>query len=372
MRVAVLSHTYVEPESRKKLYALAQQGIEVTLIVPEYWQEGALGKEWKVAAGLDHDIRVVPVRVQRLLSTPAAARWDISAIAQELSRGSFDLLHVEEEPWSLAARASVRLSRRFSVPVVLFTWQNLAHRPPWPLRMLARRVLSRCTGWVAGNQAAAELLKRVDPSRPLAVIPQVGIDPPQPESAGRDSAPPLTVGYVGRLVPEKGVADLLSALAGVDHAWRCAIVGDGPERTALELAADNLGIADRVAFRGAVPHREVEGLVRGLDVLVLPSRTTRRWAEQFGHVLLEAMAAGAVVVGSDSGAIPEVVGEAGVIFPEGDAQALARIIEELAGDPDRRSRLRVAGGERAAEFTHEHIARRLIRFWKEALGAADA
>ena len=372
MRVAVLGHTYVEPESRKKLYALVQQGIEVTLIVPEYWQEGALGKEWKVTAGFDHDMRVVPVRVQRLLSTPAAAKWDIGAIVRELSQGGFDLLHVEEEPWSLAARASVRLSRRFGVPVVLFTWQNLPHHPPWPLRILARRVLSRCTGWVAGNQAAAELLKRVDPTRPLAVIPQVGIDPPEPESAGRDAAAPLTVGYVGRLVPEKGVADLLSALAKVSHPWRCAIVGDGPERQALEQTAEQLAIADRVAFRGAVPHREVEGLMRGLDVLVLPSRTTRRWAEQFGHVLLEAMAAGAVVVGSDSGAIPEVIGDAGIVFPEGDADSLAQVIEKLADDPEHRSRLRAAGGERAAQFTHEQIARRLIGFWNEALGADDA
>ena len=109
-------------------------------------------------------------------------------------------------------------------------------------------------------------------------------------------------------------------------------------------------------------------MMRGLDVLVLPSRTTRRWAEQFGHVLLEAMAAGAVVVGSDSGAIPEVIGEAGVIFPERDTQALAGVIEQLADDPERRSRLRLAGGERAAEFTHERIARQLIGFWEEALG----
>jgi glycosyltransferase involved in cell wall biosynthesis len=376
MRVAVLSHTYVEPESRKKLYAIARMGVDVTLFVPDHWQEGALGKTWDPARGDDRGVNVVPVGVRRLLGSPAAAHWDLAALASMLSAGGFDLLHLEEEPWSLAARGSVRLARRLRVPATLFTWQNLPHHPQWPLRLLARRVLSRCSGWVAGNEAAAGLLRAVDPTRPLIVLPQLGIDAPSESSdtdrrAGRGPGAPLHVGYVGRLVPEKGVADLLAALASLQRDWRATIVGDGPERRALEARAGELGIADRVTFEGSVPSGEVAGTMEDLDALVLPSHTTRHWAEQFGHVLLEGMAAGAVLVGSDSGAIPEVIGNAGMVYPEGDTAALAAALQTLAADPAHRASLAAAGRARAGEFTHERIAERLIGFWESVTEDSD-
>jgi len=255
------------------------------------------------------------------------------------------------------------------IPATLFTWNNLPHHPPWPLSALARRVAPRYDGWVAGNRTAANLLRRLSGTKPLVVLPQLGIDPPRRRGPPPEPRDRLEIGYVGRLVPEKGVADLLDAVARMRGEARLTLVGAGPAQGDLERRASALGIAERVAFLGAVPHDEVQAILRRLDVLVLPSRTTPRWAEQFGHVLLEAMAAGAVVVGSDSGAIPEVIGEVGIVFPEGDAEALAGALDTLATDEQTRDRLRNAGCARAEAYAHPQIAKRLIAFWQRITAA---
>lgn len=369
MRVAVLSHSYVERENRKKLYATAEQSVEVTLYAPARWREGQLGREWRVSAETDRGVRVVPLAVRRPLASPAAAWWSLGPLRDALRARRHDVLHVEEEPWSLAARGALRAARSASVPATMFTWNNLPHHPPWPVSALARSVARRYDGWVAGNRAAANLLRRLSTDKPLVLLPQLGIDPPVRRGAQAQRRNHLEIGYVGRLVPEKGVSDLLHAARQTRGAWRLTIVGAGPARGDLERRAARLGIADRVAFRGALPHGQVRQILRRLDVLVLPSHTTRRWAEQFGHVLLEAMAAGAVVVGSDSGAIPEVIGEAGLVFPEGDVDALAGALGTLATDQSARERLRAAGCARAEAHSHARVAQRLIAFWQQVTTA---
>jgi glycosyltransferase involved in cell wall biosynthesis len=369
MRVAVLSHTYVERENRKKLYAVAEQSVDVTLYAPERWREGELGREWHVTAETDHNVRVVPLTVRRPIQSPAAAWWGLGPLQDALAARRHDLVHVEEEPWSLVSRGAVRAAGRAGVPATMFTWNNLPHHPPWPLSRVARAVAPRYDGWVAGNRAAADLLRRLSSDKPLLVLPQLGIDRPTQRAQRAESHDGIAVGYVGRLVPEKGVSDLIDALAQTRAPWRLALVGAGPARSDLERQAHQLGVAQRVAFRGAVPHDAVQEILRQLDVLVLPSHTTPRWAEQFGHVLLEAMAAGAVVVGSDSGAIPEVIGEAGMVFPEGDVAALADALTTLASDPNARERLRTAGCARAEAYSHAQVAQRLIAFWQQVTSA---
>jgi glycosyltransferase involved in cell wall biosynthesis len=102
-----------------------------------------------------------------------------------------------------------------------------------------------------------------------------------------------------------------------------------------------------------------------MSVLVLPSLTTPTWKEQFGHVLVEAMACGVPVIGSDSGAIPEVIGDAGLIVPEGNVDALADAIQSLISAPALRVDLAARGRSRVqAEYTNDSVARRLAAFWE--------
>jgi len=150
---------------------------------------------------------------------------------------------------------------------------------------------------------------------------------------------------------------LLQAVTGLEGEWRLRVLGDGPERERLAALAGELGIAGQVAFEGLVPSTQMPDFYPQLDVLVLPSRTRPNWKEQFGRVLIEAMACGVPVVGSDSGEIPHVVGEAGLIFPEGDAAALRSTLARLQADSGLREKLAHRGRARVlAHYTQAQVA----------------
>jgi glycosyltransferase involved in cell wall biosynthesis len=115
------------------------------------------------------------------------------------------------------------------------------------------------------------------------------------------------------------------------------------------------------------------GLYRKMDVLVLPSRTRPNWKEQFGRSLVEAMACGVTVVGSDSGEIPHVIGDAGLLFPEGQAGELRERLSRLMADAALRQALAQRGRDRVvALFTQAQIAARTYQVYREVLGGQSA
>jgi glycosyltransferase involved in cell wall biosynthesis len=152
--------------------------------------------------------------------------------------------------------------------------------------------------------------------------------------------------FVGRLVPEKGARDLIAALADWPADVRLRIVGDGTQRSELEHLAVALGVRGRVDFQPAVSSTRIVEEYRQMDVLVLPSHTTRNWKEQFGRVMIEAMACDVPVVGSSSGEIPHVIGDAGLVYPEGDVAALRDAVQRVLTDDELRRRLITAGRAR--------------------------
>jgi glycosyltransferase involved in cell wall biosynthesis len=228
---------------------------------------------------------------------------------------------------------------------------------------------------IAGNEGArARMLRRGVPPERVTVLPQLGLDAARyaagnaalarAAGAPRSLGPPV-VGYVGRLVPEKGVDVLIEALEHFDA--RLLVVGDGVARASLE-AWTSAWPEGKATFTGAVADMEVPNYLACMDALVLPSRTTASWAEQFGHVLIEAMAAGVPVVGSSSGAIPEVIGEAGLVFPEGDSAALRAQLGVLFDDPVLRKRLVERGRARVERlYTNERIARAQREIYRQVL-----
>ena len=140
----------------------------------------------------------------------------------------------------------------------------------------------------------------------------------------------------------------------------------------IEALADSLELRDRLVIINAVPHHDVPRYMNAMDALVLPSRTTPHWKEQFGHVLIEAMACGTPVIGSDSGAIPEVIDSAGLIFPEGDIDALAQHLRRLASHRDESRRLSQAGLARVhALYTHDTIAEQTARIYRSVYRSTD-
>lgn len=171
---------------------------------------------------------------------------------------------------------------------------------------------------------------------------------------------PLVVGYVGRLVEEKGVHLLIEAMSHLPDHVRLSITGEGPFRGRLEEQAARLGISDRIRFDGLVPHAAMPGLLNGFDALVLPSLATVHWKELFGRVLIEAMACGVPVLASNSGGIPEVVGDAGVLFKPGSVEDLEGKLLDLLTHPQVRKELAERGRERALQsFDTRVVARKL-------------
>jgi len=223
---------------------------------------------------------------------------------------------------------------------------------------------------IMSTQSAADVWRAKGYRGPVAVVPQFGVDPVifAPRAAPRDPSR-FTVGFVGRLREEEGGADLLHALAQLPHeSWRLAIVGDGPERAALADLARQFGLAEYIGFETR-RSTEMPAFYQSIDALAIPSLTRPNWKEQFGRVIIEAMACGVPVVGSSSGAIPDVIGDAGLVFPESDRDHLAQHLRRLLDDPALRRDLAERGRARVlARFTQQQVAEQTVAVYRALLG----
>jgi len=194
----------------------------------------------------------------------------------------------------------------------------------------------------------------------VSVVPQFGVDPDVFAPGPREPhvVDKFVIGFAGGLVPEKGIETLLQAMArSWRDGWEVRLAGAGADRDRLRELATSLGLGDAVRFVGRISSTEMPEFYRSLDVLVLPSRTRSNWKEQFGRVLVEAMACGVPVIGSESGEIPGVIGEAGLLFAEGDAQALSEQLVRLDRDDGLRAELARRGRDRViASYTQAQVA----------------
>jgi glycosyltransferase involved in cell wall biosynthesis len=368
MRILMVGHTYLVAENQKKLRALvAQPGVELALIVPHRWPEPLSG-ELRPHVPAQSPFAVRPVRAV----WPGAEQfyWYLSRDLG-MRRYAPDVLCVEQGAGSLVYAQSLVCRSIFAprAKAVFFTWWNLPYRGRWPLRALERFNLRRSQGAVAGNADAAGTLREHGFSGPLAVLPQLGVDPLEfrrRDATGLRRALGLdrfTVGYAGRLVEEKGLRVLLEALAGVPFDFQLLLLGRGPLEAEIRAFAAARAWSDRVKIVNGVGHSEMAAYQNCMDVMVLPSLTRPWWKEQFGHVLVEAMACEVPVIGSDSGEVPTVIGQAGLVTPEGDVEALRSALSRVASSSELRRRLGEAGRCRVLEhYTHDHLARRLVAF----------
>jgi glycosyltransferase involved in cell wall biosynthesis len=233
--------------------------------------------------------------------------------------------------------------------------------------------LSRSDAAIAGNQAAVDVLRRKGYRGPVRVIPQFGFDPALFYPADERPQRPFTIGYVGRFELQKGVADLFEAAAGLRGDWRVRLVGYGPLEAELRARATRAGIRDRVEIRPRVASTDIPSVYRELDALVLPSRSTRRWIEQFGRVLPEAMACGVPTIASSCGELPNVIGDAGLVYPEGDVDALRADLQRLIDDHALRADLIERGFRRFRErYTMAAVARATHEVYRSALNRSRA
>jgi glycosyltransferase involved in cell wall biosynthesis len=375
LRLLTLGHSYVVGTNRRLAHAMAHAGAgewEVTVAAPKAFP-GDLGTI--ALEPFPGELpRVVPVRVH---GANRVHTMRYGRRLRELLREGWDVVHCWEEPFVLVGAQVAAWTPR-EARLVYATFQNLPKRYPPPFAWAERYALRRAAGWVAFGETVHHALRlhRGYGHLPVAVIspgvdtelfrPDGGAGARVRDSLGwREDGRPV-IGFLGRFVAEKGLRTLLAALDAAREPWRALIVGGGAMEGELRAWAAGRGGAVRIVT--GVPHQHVPAYLNAMDVLCAPSRTTVRWKEQLGRMLIEAMACGVAVVGSDSGEIPHVVGDAGMIVPEADDAAWTRAIDRLLADSAHRRALADAGLHRVgAHFALPVVARRHLDFFRSLL-----
>ncbi len=351
MRVLMISHTCQSPtEGQPKAERLAQlPDVELRVLVPDRWRHYS---QWRPARiGVNAVCRYEVGRVACPWIGPAQnyLHW-YPGLARLLRAFRPDIIDLWEEPWGLVSAHACWLRQRLlpQAKVIAETEQNIDKTLPPPFEALRAYTL-RHADYVVGRSPEALEVARAKGYKGEAVVVPNGVDTtlfqPLDRSVCRAalSLSGFVAGYVGRLVEEKGLADMVDALAFCPGEVTLLFVGDGPYRATLEQRAREQGTSARIRFLPAQPLEQLPTVMNALDTLVLASRTTSRWKEQFGRVLIEAQACQTPVIGSASGAIPGVIGAAGLIVPEQAPQALALAITRLAADAELCRRLGKSG-----------------------------
>jgi glycosyltransferase involved in cell wall biosynthesis len=376
MRVLVISHPAVAPAYRRKFELIAND-VELRLVVPNAWPEEA---RRVVAAGQSLPDWTIPLPVA--FEGYYTRYFYRSGLAEVFRTFRPDLVHIEEEPYSLSAGQALWMTRRHARDARFIFRTSLSAEirlksvaVPF-LRFIERQVFARSDCVFVLSERAAEVMRLHGYRGATRVFPN-GVDTrvfrPLSDAERSETRRALglgegpVVGFVGRLISVKGIETLLEAVAALAET-RGLIVGEGPHRVALEAYAAELGVSERVRFVGSQPPERVAGLLNAMDVFVLPSRTSPEWVEFFGRVAVEAMACGVPVVGSDSGEIPRTLGDAGLVFPEGDASALADCLTRILLDPALAATLRERGQERVSSlYAWEAVATRTVEAYRSVL-----
>jgi glycosyltransferase involved in cell wall biosynthesis len=281
-----------------------------------------------------------------------------------------DVVDLFEEPFS---RAAGQLLPRLppELPVVMYSAQNLDKRWPPPYRGYERRSLARVQGFYPCSRQAAAVLRGKGYGGIIDPLP-LGYDEWH-YSSGTQSLTNdrLRLALVGRMVPEKGVCDAIQVLANL-HSLRgmdveLVLAGSGPALAAATSLAEQLGVGDRVEHRPWLAVQDMAELYQETHVVLAPSRSTDRWVEQFGRMIVEAQASGCVVVGYESGSIPEVGGDAAMLVREGDVEALAAAAAVILRDSDQFEARKRAGLALSQERTWAKIAAKQIDLYRAAL-----
>jgi glycosyltransferase involved in cell wall biosynthesis len=324
---------------RRRELALRRLGVEIAVVAPyEY------GCDW-APTPIEPELPHWRSRLLNKNSIPFHI-WDPRALRRAVLEYDPELVDIHEDCYFPAAAQAVLAAA--GRPVTMFAAQNIPKRHPLPIRRLRSWVFRRVAAFYACSAQAADVLRQWGYQSRIEVIPYGVEDELFQVRPGGER-----VGFVGSLVPQKGLADLLP------FGSRLLCVGSGPLADQVRAAGGEVALARSP--------EELAGQLERMGVLVMPSRTLPGLKEQFGRAAVEAMAAGVPVVAYDSGALPEVIGDAGVIVPEGDRKELMRTVESVLETPDS---LAQRGRARAWErYRWPRVAEQMLALYQKALAA---
>ncbi len=379
MKLMIVSHACVTPINQN-FYAQVSEltGWDVSLVIPAVWsteyKANVEPTRWEGFAGPIHMIPVwkpgnIPLHVYK------------NTMVGVLRKEAPNAIYVHHEPYGLATFQIYMANRLVgNCPTGFYAAQNIVKQYPPPFRWFEHYVFSQSSFAFPVAHGALDVLRQKGYRGEAEVLPlplDPGIYQRRPEWAaskrselglGTDE---FVIGYLGRLVEEKGLCSLLGAAAILkDRRWTCVLVGSGPLESRLRALAAELGIADRLIFAGYVPHEEAPGWFSLFDLFVLPSETRPNWKEQFGRVIVEANACRTAVLGTQSGEIGNVLRTTGggVTVPEANKDALAEAILFLMENPSQRRKLAETGEQSALrEYGQLHLTRRFAATIESAM-----
>ncbi|MEH2364915.1 glycosyltransferase family 4 protein [Nostoc sp.] len=369
-----IGHSYVVKLNRRLVNEIARLGKgewEVTAVAPSF---------------MHGDLRPIhleadPNEICRLQTVPVYFSKPIHVLTydwrlKEIMNQNWDLVHSWEEPYIFAG-GQIAWWTPENTPLVYSSFQNKSKRYPPPFNWIEQYSMNRATGWIAFGQTIAEALKhRQGYSRPMRVItPGVDINHFYPcidakyqirRFLGWEEQGTPVIGFLGRFVPEKGLDLLMRVLDSLQTPWRALFVGTGTMESSLRTWAKRYPQQVRICTN--VKHSEVTQYLNAMDMLVAPSQTVSNWQEQFGRMLIEAFACGVPVIGSDSGEIPYVIQDAGLVVGEKNDSGWVTAISDLLNSPSQRQELAHKGLERSHTFyTWPTVAKQHLQFFTELL-----
>lgn len=387
-RLLSVGHSYVVSLNRRLVNEMARLGAgqwDITAVAPQWFYGDLRSLQLTPCPDERCQVEGVPVYWSRWIHAMVYGPqlWEV------LQRG-WDVVHCWEEPYILAGgqvaawlptispiTGSVQPQPLATPPLVFSTFQNLAKTYPPPFNWIEQYAMGRASGWICfGQTSAATLQKRAGYDLPQRIIP-VGVDvhhfAPSPDGRSRirtnlgwnDDHPPV-IGFLGRLVPEKGLPLLMTVLDQLQTPWRALFVGTGPLEPALRRWASRY--PNQVRICTDVAHAAVPQYLNAMDLLCAPSQTYPNWREQFGRMLIEAFACGVPVLGSNSGEIPYVLADAGWVIEEQDEAGWLKAIAMLLESPNQRRELGARGLEKAHRtYRWDIVARHHLAFFEEFL-----
>jgi glycosyltransferase involved in cell wall biosynthesis len=375
-QILCIGHAYILAINRSLLRAVASDpDFEITVVCPKTFHGDLRDLEWEAEPSTSplHLVIGSHARWSRFIHI---FHYDEKELRDIIASKPWDLIFSWEEPyvysgWQIS-RAVKAVAPRSKF--CFLTAQNLNKTYPPPFNWFERQTVRRADAWLAcGHLVIETMTKRgYDPHRgtvlPLTVDASFfrPLDAQiQSEVLAELALKPPVIGFLGRLQPEKGIGILLRALERipVGQPWSLLCLGSGPEELTILKWAASHGWEDRVRVR-LVEHHQVPRYLGAVDLLVAPSQSTYKWKEQFGRMIIEAFACGVPVIGSDSGEIPYVVKEAGMIVPEADPQAWTQAITQLLTDPGLRKTFATRGLERVFYYSATYVAGEYREFFR--------
>jgi glycosyltransferase involved in cell wall biosynthesis len=368
LRVLRIAHSSLTPALRERERAVARNfpNVRLEVVTTNSWREA----EIEVPVQPDDMFRVRSASTHLSKHIQLFA-YDPRPIIAALREHKPDLIDMNHEPYSVACAEVLTLCARYApnAPVIMQTAQNILRRYPAPFSWFEQRAFRKVAAAYVCSESVREVLRAKGFKKPAPIIP-FGVDLKSFKQRTRIRAAGRTIGYVGRMLPGKGLNVLADALKQMrDDDWQLLVVGDGSERESFTRELSEARLLERARFTGAVSYELTPEYFQEIDVLIVPTQTTDRIREQFGRVIVEAMASGVPVVGSTCGAIPEVIADAGLVFREGDSKALAVAIRRMLSDPKLRERFSKLGRVRVEEnYSWDHVAGKTYALYQQVLG----